>query len=137
MERTRPHGRVIGIDLLPAQPPRGVATFQGDFLSPDVRAMVRKFIVESHKEPPKKEASSSSPSASAADLEMTSQGSEDDRIAEAEIERPSYFDMERHDAATGEGSEGKTGGSERLVDVCFCRYSLTRSCVLTRTRRSC
>ncbi|TWU71671.1 2' O-ribose methyltransferase [Metarhizium rileyi] len=43
-ERTRPHGRVVGIDLIPAQPPRGVATFQGDFLSPRVRALVREFL---------------------------------------------------------------------------------------------
>ncbi|EFY93014.1 cell division protein ftsj, putative [Metarhizium acridum CQMa 102] len=43
-ERTRPHGRVIGIDLIPAQPPRGVATFQGDFLSPSVQRLVREFI---------------------------------------------------------------------------------------------
>ncbi|KAK9444528.1 Ribosomal RNA large subunit methyltransferase E [Metarhizium brunneum] len=43
-ERTRPHGRVIGIDLIPAQPPRGVATFQGDFLSPGVQRLVREFI---------------------------------------------------------------------------------------------
>lgn len=44
MDRTRPNGKVIGIDLIPAQPPKGVATFQGDFLSPKVQAMVKEFI---------------------------------------------------------------------------------------------
>ncbi|KHN96170.1 Ribosomal RNA large subunit methyltransferase E [Metarhizium album ARSEF 1941] len=43
-ERTRPHGSVVGIDLIPAQPPRGVATFQGDFLSPGVQRLVKEFI---------------------------------------------------------------------------------------------
>ncbi|KZZ94324.1 FtsJ-like methyltransferase [Moelleriella libera RCEF 2490] len=44
LDRTRPHGKIIGIDLIPAQPPRGVATFQGDFLSPTVQKLVREYI---------------------------------------------------------------------------------------------
>lgn len=48
MERTRPHGRVIGIDLIPAEPPRGVTTIQGDFLSPTVQSLIKQFIVLSH-----------------------------------------------------------------------------------------
>lgn len=32
-DRTSPNGRVIGIDVIPAQPPRGVSTIQGNFLS--------------------------------------------------------------------------------------------------------
>jgi 21S rRNA (uridine2791-2'-O)-methyltransferase len=46
---------VIGIDLIPAQPPRGVATFQGDFLSPVVQKLVREFIARTAKQPSKKE----------------------------------------------------------------------------------
>lgn len=45
MERTRPFGRVVGIDLIPAQPPPGVATFQGDFLSPQVQRLVKDFVI--------------------------------------------------------------------------------------------
>ncbi|PHH86670.1 hypothetical protein CDD83_9898 [Cordyceps sp. RAO-2017] len=45
VDRTRPHGQVVGIDLIPAQPPRGVASFQGDFLSPAVRRLVTDFVV--------------------------------------------------------------------------------------------
>jgi 21S rRNA (uridine2791-2'-O)-methyltransferase len=105
MERTRPHGRVIGIDLIPAQPPRGVATFQGDFLSPSVRAMVKNLIVESHqKQPPPP----------ARDSDHAS-----DELDETDLDRPSYIDMERHATPSAETSETKPGASsERLVDVC-------------------
>ncbi len=46
MERTKPTGRVVGIDLIPAQPPRGVSTIQGNFLSPAVQATVKQFLAE-------------------------------------------------------------------------------------------
>jgi len=35
---------VIGVDILPATPPRGVSTIQGDFLSPAIQAEVRSFV---------------------------------------------------------------------------------------------
>jgi 21S rRNA (uridine2791-2'-O)-methyltransferase len=44
VNRTTPNGRVVGIDLIPAQPPRGVSTIQGDFLSPDVQDEVRAYV---------------------------------------------------------------------------------------------
>jgi 21S rRNA (uridine2791-2'-O)-methyltransferase len=44
INRTQPGGRVIGIDIIPAQPPRGVSTIQGDFLSEEVREEVRRFV---------------------------------------------------------------------------------------------
>ncbi|KAF2147296.1 uncharacterized protein K452DRAFT_293743 [Aplosporella prunicola CBS 121167] len=42
--RTAPGGRVVGIDVIPAQPPRGVSTIQGNFLSPEVQAEVRAYV---------------------------------------------------------------------------------------------
>ncbi|KAK6345293.1 2' O-ribose methyltransferase [Orbilia javanica] len=42
--QTHPNGRVIGIDLLPAQPPKGVSSIQGNFLSPSIQASVRKYL---------------------------------------------------------------------------------------------
>ena len=39
-------GRVVGIDVLPVQPPRGVSTLQGDFLSGGIREEVRRFVAE-------------------------------------------------------------------------------------------
>ena len=44
MNRTTPDGRVIGIDLIPAQPPRGVSTIQGNFLSPVIQDEVRAYV---------------------------------------------------------------------------------------------
>ena len=44
MNRTQPGGRVVGIDIIPTQPPKGVSTIQGDFLSPEIREEVRKFV---------------------------------------------------------------------------------------------
>ena len=37
-------GRVIGIDILPVQPPNGVSTIQGNFLSQDVRDEVMRYV---------------------------------------------------------------------------------------------
>lgn len=46
MDRTAPDGRVVGIDVIPAQPPKGVSTIQGNFLSLAVQAEVKKFLKE-------------------------------------------------------------------------------------------
>ncbi|KAI3326277.1 23S ribosomal RNA methyltransferase [Xylariaceae sp. AK1471] len=46
VERTKPNGRVVGIDLIPAQPPKGVSTIQGNFLSPAVQNMVKEYLRE-------------------------------------------------------------------------------------------
>ena len=43
-DRTAPNGRVVGIDVIPALPPRGVSTIQGDFLSPQVQKAVKRFV---------------------------------------------------------------------------------------------
>ncbi|KAL6714658.1 2' O-ribose methyltransferase [Lecanora helva] len=47
VDRTRPSGRVLGIDIIPAQPPRGVSTIQGNFLSPAVQEEVKQFLQQS------------------------------------------------------------------------------------------
>ena len=44
MDRTSPNGRVIGIDIIPAQPPKGVSTIQGNFLSAAVQDEVKGFL---------------------------------------------------------------------------------------------
>jgi len=46
VNRTQPGGRVVGIDVIPSQPPKGVSTLQGDFLSPGIREEVRKFVAD-------------------------------------------------------------------------------------------
>lgn len=44
VSRTQPDGRVLGVDIIPAQPPKGVSTIQGNFLAPEVQAYVREFL---------------------------------------------------------------------------------------------
>ncbi|KAF3492047.1 21S rRNA (uridine(2791)-2'-O)-methyltransferase MRM2 [Arthroderma uncinatum] len=41
---TKPRGRIVGVDIIPAQPPRGVSTIQGNFLSPRVQQFVKDFV---------------------------------------------------------------------------------------------
>ncbi|KAL2687526.1 hypothetical protein Neosp_005087 [[Neocosmospora] mangrovei] len=102
---TRPHGRVIGIDLIPAQPPQGVATFQGDFLSPNVQEMVKNFILDAHKRPPP--------------LQHEAETSDSDEVEVSDIDRPSYIDMERHASSEAESSKASEPDTpnQRLVDV--------------------
>ena len=44
MDRTQPNGRVIGLDIIPAQPPRGVSTVQGNFLCVKVQSELKKLL---------------------------------------------------------------------------------------------
>ncbi|GAO15152.1 hypothetical protein UVI_02029500 [Ustilaginoidea virens] len=101
-ERTRPHGLVIGIDLIPAQPPQGVATFQGDFLSPSVRQLVKEFIHRTQSQAPLKQ-----DAADAAD--------EEDPLSQP-LDQPSYIDKERH-ASEAQSPEGHAAPAASSVDV--------------------
>lgn len=126
MERTRPHGRVVGIDLIPAQPPRGVATFQGDFLSPQVQALVRDFILRTHKPrsglPPKRKPAEDGDGRSSS-LDV---GEVSDAAAAGEaLAQPSYIDQERHmgevPEANSDATPAKSSGMA-IVDV-SCRLA--------------
>jgi 21S rRNA (uridine2791-2'-O)-methyltransferase len=44
IDRTKPRGRVLGVDIIPAQPPKGMSTIQGNFLSPAVQSYVQEFL---------------------------------------------------------------------------------------------
>ncbi len=90
MDRTFPNGRVLGIDIIPAQPPKGVSTVQGNFLSPAVQEEVKRFLRESDRGRIKRE-----PSLIAEDGEE--QMTEDD----LEESSRSYLELEkRADAGT-------------------------------------
>lgn len=39
-------GKVVGIDVIPAQPPRGVSALQGDFLGRETQQRLREFVRE-------------------------------------------------------------------------------------------
>ncbi|KAF4342715.1 ribosomal RNA large subunit methyltransferase J [Fusarium beomiforme] len=103
VEKTKPNGKVIGIDLIPAQPPRGVATFQGDFLSPVVQEMVKNFILESHQRPPVVQ-----------EIQKTDSSGTEDGIT---IDRPSYLDMERHTSQNEPTAAEPEASNKRIVDV--------------------
>ncbi|KNG85519.1 21S rRNA (uridine(2791)-2'-O)-methyltransferase MRM2 [Aspergillus nomiae NRRL 13137] len=44
VSRTGPNGRVLGVDIIPAQPPKGVSTIQGNFLDPSIQAYVQDLL---------------------------------------------------------------------------------------------
>lgn len=44
VSRTQPGGRVLGVDIIPAQPPKGVSTIQGNFLAPEIQAYIQEFL---------------------------------------------------------------------------------------------
>ncbi|KAH7551530.1 hypothetical protein BM1_09846 [Bipolaris maydis] len=86
VNRTSPDGRVIGIDLIPAQPPRGVSTIQGDFLSPIIQDQVRAYVRDTDLGRPRRQVSSS-----------TSEGLTEEELDEMqrgyiEIERQTHLD---------------------------------------------
>ncbi|XXH03896.1 hypothetical protein Hte_010304 [Hypoxylon texense] len=97
VERTKPNGRVVGIDIIPAQPPRGVSTIQGNFLSPSVQQLVKDYLVEfAQRSPP---------------VPMVEPSGDAEGVIS---ERPSYIDTERAESAEFEEAVESDG---RLVDV--------------------
>lgn len=46
VDRTQPNGRVLGVDIIPAQPPKGVSTIQGNFLAPEIQKYVQDFLLD-------------------------------------------------------------------------------------------
>ncbi|KAI0189171.1 ribosomal RNA methyltransferase MRM2 [Xylaria flabelliformis] len=99
VERTKPHGRIIGIDLIPAQPPKGVSTIQGNFLSPVVQNIVKEYLVEFAQR------------RSAPDQDTEASDDEEGVV----IEKPSYIDVERAESIESDHETSSNDG--RLVDV--------------------
>ncbi|QSZ31687.1 hypothetical protein DSL72_001254 [Monilinia vaccinii-corymbosi] len=105
VERTKPRGRILGIDIIPAQPPKGVSTIQGNFLSPSVQESVKQFLSDPDRGRPRK-----TPFA------------DDAENIEPEL---SYIELERHaDDAPDPDAAGKKGSRAReeqeqgkMVDV--------------------
>ncbi|KAI1657354.1 23S ribosomal RNA methyltransferase [Daldinia decipiens] len=99
VEFTRPRGRVIGIDIIPAQPPKYVSTIQGDFLSPRVQQLVKDYLVEYERHPRPRNPD---------DEELEDEG--------VFMDRPSYIDVERAESLESD-HELSSGDGRRLVDV--------------------
>ncbi|KAK8049371.1 ribosomal RNA methyltransferase MRM2 [Apiospora phragmitis] len=89
-ERTKPNGRIVGIDLIPAQPPKGVSTIQGNFLSPAVQNLVKDYLVEF--------AGDNAPTRPAAVAADRSEVDSED-VASLIRDKPSYIDTERAETA--------------------------------------
>ncbi|KAL2876365.1 2' O-ribose methyltransferase [Colletotrichum sp. CLE4] len=113
VERTKPNGQILGIDIIPAQPPKGVSTIQGNFLSPDVQGMVKEYLERNrHRK------KISPPAEEDEEEENDDEDSSEDSEAAVIEEKPSYIDMER--AASGTSSTAKDGAEAkkgRLVDI--------------------
>lgn len=115
-DATGPNGVVVGIDLIPAQPPRGVTSIQGDFLSPRVRALVKDVLVEQVKrrERTRQERRELEAASSAAERAHA-----EGEAAEGSVvpDQPSYIDQEKQatqdiEEVTGAGEDG-----QKMVDV--------------------
>ncbi|GJC85297.1 rRNA methyltransferase 2, mitochondrial [Colletotrichum liriopes] len=117
VERTKPNGQILGIDIIPAQPPKGVSTIQGNFLSPDVQDMVKEYLSRA------KSRKTSSPRPSEYEQDDDNDDESGDGEAALVDDKPSYIDMERaaSEAAATEASPSAADGAEarkgRLVDI--------------------
>lgn len=114
VERTKPSGRIVGIDIIPAQPPKGVSTFQGNFLSAGVQAEVKRFLSDPDRGRPKQQLVSVFEESNAVGAKTL--------ISE---QQESYIDYERHmdqengltPAPVQEKRKRSHGGTQRMVDV--------------------
>lgn len=104
LERTRPNSHVLGIDILPAQPPRGVSSVQGNFLSPAVQSIVRESLREAHA----RRAALPKEAVAREEVEGGEAKGEDEVV-----ERMSYLDMEKREMRDLEGGED----NGRVADV--------------------
>lgn len=104
LERTKPSGQVVGIDLIPAQPPKGVSTIQGNFLTSQVQNLVKGYLQEFARKRP--------------EFKKSEYGDDNTILDAAEVEslirgKPSYIDAERSETA----QDGPAEDAGRLVDV--------------------
>ena len=79
---------MLGIDIIPAQPPKGVSTIQGNFLFPAVQEEVKKFLRESDRGRLKK---SLSLVAEGAEEQMTKDDLEQSSRSYIELEKQAQF----------------------------------------------
>jgi len=109
---------VLGIDIIPAQPPKGVSTIQGNFLSPAVQAEVKKFLRESDRGRTRKKASLVPYDG---EEQMTEDDLEQSSRSYIEIERRAEDGRPDHGASAAptaqRGKIADVDGEGRMVDV--------------------
>lgn len=125
---------MVGIDLIPAQPPRGVSSVQGNFLSPAVRSLVKTFVAESaarkqtQQQPQDVTGDQSAPANAAAPDRTVERLAGRDQDAVVLVEQTSYIDAERlaaRDAVVGgdefdkdsQQEDGRSAKEDKVVDV--------------------
>jgi 21S rRNA (uridine2791-2'-O)-methyltransferase len=117
VDLTKPNGRVVGVDIIPAQPPKGVSTIQGNFLSPRIQAYVQEFL----RNPDRGRARPDPLAASDRQDDTTGEAYQDGSVQD----EPGYIDREREMSAQIEGSDESTvtrpasddASGDRTVDV--------------------
>lgn len=116
VDRTHPNGRVLGIDIIPAQPPKGVSTIQGNFLSPGVQEEVKKYLRDSDRGRVRQEmsllAEDSEEQMTEEDLEYTSRS-----YLELEKSAENAVTKKQDAVATGKGKAAEDEEQGRMVDV--------------------
>jgi 21S rRNA (uridine2791-2'-O)-methyltransferase len=105
IDLTKPSGRVLGVDLIPTQPPKGVNTIQGDFLSPDVQREIKNFLHDPDRGRPRRSTILAPPQDTVSDdviRETTEQG---------------YLDLEREENSAEEDEDPGSEHVDKCVDV--------------------
>ncbi|EGE08872.1 rRNA methyltransferase [Trichophyton mentagrophytes] len=121
---TKPRGRVVGVDIIPAQPPRGVSTIQGNFLSPRVQEYVKDFVRDPNRGRPRSqlptlnEQGKSSPS--------TEPGAETDG-GYIDLERSSSAHINKDDDAAPLPTKAKVGSVDVILSDMLMNTSGTKS----------
>ncbi|KAJ9258705.1 hypothetical protein DTO207G8_1408 [Paecilomyces variotii] len=103
VSRTQPNGRVLGVDIIPAQPPKGVSTVQGNFLSPAIQSYIRDFLRDPNRGRPY------SPTTNI-DTEVSCDSGP---VADGYIDRG----RKALSQSSGESTDAVGGGSDKTVDV--------------------
>ncbi|MCJ1477897.1 2' O-ribose methyltransferase [Lambiella insularis] len=116
-DRTYPNGQVIGIDIIPAQPPKGVSTIQGNFLSPTVQEGVKKVLRERSNWKPKKQLLPEYEYESVVTEEGPRSTSSDYAAVERDADQLTSGENERGQFGDGETREQVGGVNGRLVDI--------------------
>lgn len=103
VEKIAPGGRILGVDIIPAQPPRGGSTIQGNFTCPGVQASIRQFLSDPTRGRLRQAQIFRDGSAAEQDLQEASRG---------------YIERERMLGGGGGGGGGDTrSDGRRSVDV--------------------
>ncbi|EXJ53945.1 ribosomal RNA large subunit methyltransferase J [Cladophialophora yegresii CBS 114405] len=94
---TKPRGRVLGVDLLPVQPPKGVSTIQGDFLSPDIQAEIKAFLRDPDRGRLRRPSALLDTSIATSSASNPPGGAAIDQAAALEEEATGYLERESHE----------------------------------------